>query len=395
MESTDLYTRYQELQRYVGWEAADAVRVRTAGPILARCFTELIQDFYEEIERHPEARQVITGGAEQIDRLKRSLRDWVEELFRGDYDADYVLRRWQVGLRHVQVGLNQVYVNAAMSRLRLGLLQFHEQAWTGPASEALATHRSINKLIDLDLAIIEDAYQTEFLARQQRNERLIVVGQVSAGIAHELRNPLNVIKTSIYYLRNAQHATPDKLESHLERIERQTLLADKVITALHDFARLPLPRLQAVPIEAFLQETIGAASLPASIDLQVECGDGIPAMRADPDQLRIVFDNLFRNAREAMPDGGRLKVSAVEHPNCVAICVTDTGVGMDAAALLRIKEPFRSTKARGLGLGLAISRAIVEKHGGRMDVVSQLSEGTTFTVRIPFYEPPNDTSLSS
>lgn len=393
MESADLYQRYQELQRYVGWEAADAVRVRTAGPVLTRYFPELIQDFYEEIGRHPEARQVITGGTEQIERLKRSLRDWVEELFHGSYDAEYVERRWQVGLRHVQVGLNQVYVNAAMSRLRTGLLQFHEQAWTEPASEALATRRSINKLIDLDLAIIEDAYQTEFLARQQRNERLIVVGQVSAGIAHELRNPLNVIKTSIYYLRNAKQATPDKLESHFERIERQTILADKVITALHDFARLPLPRLQAVPIEAFLQETIGATSAPASIELQLECGDGIPAVRADPDQLRIVFGNLIRNAYEAMPDGGRLRVSVVEQPNCVAIRVSDTGMGMTAEELLRIKEPFRSTKARGLGLGLAISRAIVEKHGGRMDVASQRGEGTAFTVQIPFYEPPIDASL--
>ncbi len=394
MESADLFTRYQELQRYVGWESADAERVRASGSVLMSCFTELIRDFYEEIERHPEARQVIAGGPEQIERLKRSLRDWVEELFRGDYDADYVLRRWQVGLRHVQVGLNQVYVNAAMSRLRLGLMLHHEQACVGPATEALATRRSINKLIDLDLAIIEDAYQTEFLARQQRNERLVVVGQVSAGIAHELRNPLNVIKTSIYYLRNAKHATPDKLESHLERIERQTSLADKVITALHDFARLPLPRLQAVPVEPFLRETVGAAMLPATIEAWVECEREIPALRADPDQLRIVFDNLFRNAREAMPNGGRLSVNASERPNCVAITVADTGVGMNAEELLRIKEPFRSTKARGLGLGLAISRAIVDKHGGRMDVVSQLGEGAVFTVQIPFHELPNDTSLA-
>jgi signal transduction histidine kinase len=393
MDSADLYHRYQELQRYVGWELADAVRVRTAGPVLARYFTPLIQDFYEEIERHPEARQVITGGAAQIERLKGSLHAWVEELFRGTYDAEYVLRRWQVGLRHVQVGLHQAFVNAAMSRLRMGILQFHEQALGTPDAEAFATRRAINKLIDLDLAIIEDAYQTEFLARQQRNERLIVVGQVSAGIAHELRNPLNVIKTSIYYLRNARQVTPEKLESHLERIERQSSLADKVITALHDFARLPQPKLHAVPIEAFLQETANAAQLPETIDLKVECESGLPDMQADRDQLRIVLDNLIRNAREAMPDGGSLIVSAVEEPDGAAICVADTGIGMNAEELQRIKEPFRSTKARGLGLGLAISRAIIEKHGGRLEVASQLGAGSAFTVHIPFHEPSIDISI--
>lgn len=386
MESDELYERYQALQRYVGWEAADAERVRAAGTLLAPCFADLIDDFYGEIERHPDARRVITGGAQQIERLKQTLRTWLGELFVGTYDADYVLRRWKVGLRHVQIGLRQVYTNAAMSRLRGGLLRFHEQIAQGPVEELLKTRGSLNKLIDLDLAIIEDAYQTEYLASQQRAERLAVVGQVSAGIAHEIRNPLNVIKTSIYYLRNAKNAAPEKVDSHLERIERQALLADKVITALHDFARLPLPRLQAVPAWELLQQAISAATLPPTIDLKVECAADIPALRADADQLRIVLDNLIRNACEAMSGSGRLTLAAMTQVNCAAISVTDTGVGMNAGELATLKEPFRSSKARGLGLGLAISRAIVDKHAGRLEVSSQPGEGSVFTVLIPFFD---------
>jgi len=226
MQSQVLFSRYQDLQRYVGWEPADEERVRAAAPALCPSFPDVINDFYAEIERHPEARKVITGGKEQIERLKGSLRAWLEELFFGEYDASYVSRRWKVGLRHVQVGLDQAYVNAAMSRLRSGLLAFHEQVGKGTVDELLRTRWSINKLIDLDLAIIEDAYQTEFLERQRRVERLATIGQVAGGIAHELRNPLNVIKTSIYYLRNATSASPDKVASHLERIDRQTTLAD-------------------------------------------------------------------------------------------------------------------------------------------------------------------------
>ena len=91
---------------------------------------------------------------------------------------------------------------------------------------------SLNKLLDLDLAIIEDAYQTEFQRRQAVAERLATIGKVAGGVAHELRNPLNVVKTSVYYLLNAKNAPPEKIKTHLERIERQVGVADRVITAL-------------------------------------------------------------------------------------------------------------------------------------------------------------------
>ena len=103
------------------------------------------------------------------------------------------------------------------------------------------TVRALNKLLDLDLAIIEDAYQAEYMARLQRSERLATLGQVAGGVAHELRNPLNVVKTSVYYLLNARNPTPEKQADHLRRIERNVELADNVITALSNFAKVPVP----------------------------------------------------------------------------------------------------------------------------------------------------------
>src|SRR5262245_19668623 len=172
MDSDKLFRRYQELQQYVGWTEADAQRVGAVAPLLEPCLTALIDDFYAEIERHPGARQVITGGAAQIERLKGTLRGWLHELLHGPYDKEYVARRWRVGWRHVEIELDQVYTNVALSRLRRGLLLAHEERWQGDPREALATRRALNMLLDLDLAIIEDAYQTEYLARQQRSERL-------------------------------------------------------------------------------------------------------------------------------------------------------------------------------------------------------------------------------
>src|SRR6516165_9467179 len=118
MQADELFRRYQDLQAYVGWTADDEQRVRSAGPIVEASFPGLIEDFYAEIERHPDARRVITGGAAQIERLKGTLLNWLRELLAGRYDADYVARRWRVGWRHVEIGLDQVYTNVALSRLR-------------------------------------------------------------------------------------------------------------------------------------------------------------------------------------------------------------------------------------------------------------------------------------
>ena len=105
-------------------------------------------------------------------------------------------------------------------------------------------------------------------------------------------------------------------------------------------------------------------------------------MLADPEQLRIVFGNLIRNAREAMPNGGRLSVMGRQNNDAVEVNVTDTGSGIAAESLVRIMEPLYSTKARGLGLGLAIARSILEKNRGSLSVASELGRGTTFTVRL-------------
>src|SRR5262249_59901126 len=111
-----------ELQQYVEWTDDDARRVRSVAALLEPHLPALIDDFYDEIERHPDARKVITGGPAQVARLKGTLRRWIADLLAGPYDKDYVARRWQVGWRHVEIGLDQVYTNVALSRLRRGLL---------------------------------------------------------------------------------------------------------------------------------------------------------------------------------------------------------------------------------------------------------------------------------
>jgi signal transduction histidine kinase len=382
MDLDEIFRRYQELQDYVGWTEDDARRVQSLAGLLEPHLRPLIDDFYNVIEQHPGARRVITGGTAQIERLKGTLRDWLCDLLTGPYDKDYVVRRWLVGRRHVAIGLDQVYTNVAMSRIRGGLMRALHETWKGDVRELQACVRSLNTLIDLDLAKIEDAYQAEYVARQQRSERLAAIGQVAGGVAHELRNPLNVVKTSVYYLLNAKNPTAEKKAEHLQRIERHVILADGVITALSSFAKLPVPNLRPVPVGRCVRDALEVNPPPDGIKVEVHCPDTLPPALIDPDQVRIVLGNLIRNAREAMPQGGRLTVTARLDGDGLEVDVADTGVGISPENFARLTEPLFSTKAKGLGLGLAITRAILEKNKGSLRVVSEPGRGSTFTVRL-------------
>ena len=396
MTPPDPFRRYQDLQAYVGWTEEAARQVAALSGLLGPYLPSLVDDFYAEIDRHPDARKVITGGSAQVDRLKGTLVNWLRELLSGRYDQEYVARRWRVGWRHVEIGLDQVYTNVALSRLRTGLLRTLQEHWTGDPIQLQATVRALNQLLDLDLALIEDAYQAEYMARLQRSERLAAIGQVAGGVAHELRNPLNVVKTSVYYLLSARNPTPEKRAEHLQRIERHVALADGVITALSNFARMPVPDARPFDILACLQEVLEANPVPDRCEVVIDCPPTAPRGLADVDQMRIVFGNLVRNAREAMPTGGRLVIAVREKcrnqdgaanggrqppaGDWIEVAVSDTGVGIAAERLGQVMEPLYSTKARGMGLGLAIARSILEKNLGDLRVASELGSGSTFTV---------------
>jgi len=382
MDPDQLLERYRELQSYLDWTDDDRVRIATAAPLLETCFQSLIDDFYAEIQRHPGTRKVLTGGHAQIECLKGTLLKWIQELLGARYDADYVVRRWRVGWRHVEIGLDQVYTNVALSRLRMGLLRCLQERWQGDPGQLRETARSIHKLFDLDLAIIEDAYQSEYMLRLQRAERLATLGEVAGGVAHELRNPLNVVKTSVYYLLNAGNSTPQKNADHLKRIERNVELADNVISSLSSFARIPLPDLRPTEVEALVRDALEVNPPRDGIELVIDCPEPLPSALGDPYQLRIALGNLIRNANDAMEHGGRLAISGYLVYGSVEISVSDTGVGIEPKDLDRIMEPLYTTKARGLGLGLAIARSIVEKNQGSLRVSSTLGRGSTFTIRL-------------
>lgn len=381
--SEQIVALFQRLRQYVGWNEGDEERLRNAWPLVQPAIDSVVDDFYQAIRREPAVAKVITGGEAQIARLKGTLAAWIRELFLGPHDENYVVRRWKVGWRHVEIGLEQVYASAALCRLRIGLTAAVSQRWGEGAVDLSATLTALHRALDLDLALIENAYHTEFARRQQQMERLATLGQVAGGIAHELRNPLNVIETSVYYLTHAPDAPLQKRNEHLHRIARQVSRAEEVIAALSDFARLPQPERRPMVLSDCLKEVLTELALPTSIQVRVDIPPTLPVVHADRRQLSIVFRNILVNARDAVGPSGEIRVTASVEKNQVIVNISDNGCGIPWDVLPRVMEPLFTTKARGLGLGLAISRAILERHGARIGIASQPGWGTTVCISLP------------
>ena len=280
--------------------------------------------------------------------------------------------------------------------MHLAVSEFHDDGrrlFTGIVRDISDLKEAESRLRDLndDLEVlVRDRTQElrEAQAELVKKEKLATLGQVSGGIAHEIRNPLNAVKTSIYYLSNARTPTPEKTNEHLDRIDRQVTLIDNVVTALSDVAKLPDPNRTPLDLTTALPQIARAVGLPPNIEVQWQFDDGLPHVIVDEFQIPIVFKNLIRNARDAMQDGGgTITIGATAEGEHVDISVADTGVGIAPDQLQKIMEPLYSTKARGMGLGLAITRAIVKKNSGQLTVESTEGEGSKFTVRLDAAKP--------
>lgn len=251
--------------------------------------------------------------------------------------------------------------------------------------EAQQQLRQSNQLLESRVAEATaklDAAQAELV----RKEKLALMGQIAGGIAHEIRNPLNAVRTSVYYLTHAKQAKPEKTAEHLQRIDRQVTVINNVVSALADVARLPEPNAEPMSLRECVTETLASIDPIEGLQVSISSEPDLPRVRGDRYQLPIVFRNLLRNARDAMPEGGEIQISLRRNVAEVGASVIDQGPGIPQQDVVKITEPFFSTKARGMGLGLAICKTILEKNGGRLEVTNNPGAGTTFTAWLPISE---------
>ncbi len=214
-----------------------------------------------------------------------------------------------------------------------------------------------------------------------RKEKLAAVGELAGGIGHELRNPLGVISNAIYFLKDIIPETDIKIYEYLDIIGVEVESANKIISDLLDFAKSKPTQPKSVPAAKIIADALDRYPPPGRLEVIKEINDG--NVYVDAQQIRMVVSNVLTNAYQAMPDGGKLTINShMSQENCV-IEISDTGHGISDEHKALVFEPLFSTRIHGIGLGLAISKRLIELNKGTIDFKSETGKGTTFRISIP------------
>lgn len=221
-----------------------------------------------------------------------------------------------------------------------------------------------------------------------RSERLAAIGQLAGGVGHELRNPLGAIKNAIYYIKGrlAKSGFAEKeprVMEFLGIVDDEVGASDKIINDLLGFSRVSKPTVAPTPVRGLIEQVLSKVPVPENIELNVDIGPAATEIAVDADQIQQVLTNVIINAVQAMPEGGRLTISTRERNGFLELAVTDTGSGIAEENRGKIFEPLFTTRAKGIGLGLAVSKSIIDRHGGQIEVRSAVGKGTTFIIRLP------------
>jgi signal transduction histidine kinase len=217
-----------------------------------------------------------------------------------------------------------------------------------------------------------------------QSSRLSALGQLAAGVAHEIRNPLTSIRILIHSLKE-KLSPEDMRKEDILVIENEIERINQIIKQFLDFARPSKPKMERVNINEVLENTLMLVGYDLSENnIVVEKRlSSVPCILADKDQMKQSFLNIILNALQAMPGGGRLAIRTEQRNTHVAISFQDEGVGIPDAVRKKLFEPFFTTKEEGIGLGLSITRRVVEDHNGIIDMQSAEGKGATFTILLP------------
>jgi two-component system, sporulation sensor kinase E len=241
------------------------------------------------------------------------------------------------------------------------------------------------------IVIIDDITQERKVQEEKSwGERFAVLSQLSAGVAHEIGNPLTALQIHLELLnkevKKISHKSQEKLIGFVKVIKEEIKRLDTIVNQFLEASRPSLLRLEEVKIEDIMEELISLLSpefRKNKIEIKKDYLPYIPSILLDRSQIKQAFLNIFKNSIEAMPNGGMIYISTFLKRDRLEIKIRDEGIGVPESKLYRMFEPYFTTKERGSGLGLMITYRIIKAHGGEIKVKSKVGEGTEMTVVIP------------
>jgi signal transduction histidine kinase len=200
---------------------------------------------------------------------------------------------------------------------------------------------------------------------------------------------LQTVEGAVYLAKEEMKALSSRtqeinnIEEMLNAIHEETTYVNKIVSDLQDYARPLEPQLEEIDTKQLISNTLAAVHIPSTIEVSVTVEQSCCTMIVDPTMMKRVLANLVTNALQAMPDGGKLTMTAFRKQEEVHLCVQDTGQGIPDGNRAKVFQPLFSTKAKGQGFGLAVVKRLVEAHNGTISFDSGVGKGTTFTIAIP------------
>jgi two-component system, NtrC family, sensor histidine kinase HydH len=393
-----IYGHLKEVQAYAA-KFADPSKVKNLLASFDNYFAlwkQIHQPGYDQAAGFEEAADVL--DLEIVPLCRELVDSSTKELEHSEEDIHRSMRwlAWGmggVGLMEVVAGLVFGYGVARSFSRTIRHLQFRLQVAAGKIGPDLpeivvSGEGDVNRLEGQMQELMNRVEQLVGKLQQRerevlRAEQLAAVGQLAAGVAHEIRNPLTSIKMLVQAGREEQGGLAD---DDLEVIEREALRMERSLKVFLDFARLPKPERSEQDMAAIANRTldlIRGRAAKQHVELKLLRPDGPVRVEADGEQIRQVLVNLSLNALDVMPAGGTLEMVVKPLPHEVEVSVLDTGPGIASELMPRLFEPFVSTKETGLGLGLVISRRIIEEHHGRLRAANRGDGGACFTFNLP------------
>jgi signal transduction histidine kinase len=256
----------------------------------------------------------------------------------------------------------------------------------GGAIHSIEIEQSL-KLYYEQLEVMVEARTHELEQAQEkliRSERLAAVGELASGVGHELRNPLNVIRNCVYLINlTLDGKAPADVEDSLKLLDMQVDIANKIVSDLLDYTRIKKPVCASVDLNSMIRDRVSWATVPEKVSIKLNLSIESPCAYVDPEQIGRAVTNVINNGVQSISSEGEMCISSGTNDGFAWVKFTDTGCGIPPENLGKIFEPLFTTKPKGIGLGLAISKRMIDQNRGQIEVESKVGKGTTFTLRLP------------
>lgn len=325
-------------------------------------------------------------GMQTLRELRKLSHDSYVVMFTGKGSEDLAVEVMKAGaFDYIRKPFNnQDLVDRIESVLRLRRIELRNRDLLEEREKLLAEiadwNRELEQRVELKTRKLEEA-QAEII----QAEKLGALGHLAAGLAHEIRNPLNSISLFSQVLSQAQmddefNEYPAKIIDEVERI-------DELLVRLLSVSERAVVDVASVSVAAMVHSALSSFSdkmQRQGVELETEIAPDLPDLRTDENEIKLIFTNLFANALQAMPEGGVLRVSLRMEEGEMCIQVADTGKGIPTENINRIFDPFFTTRKRGTGFGLSTVLRIVKSHDGRISAANSPDGGAEFTIRLPF-----------